>query len=61
MDGRLSSLIIDTVITLCGFAVVIYAALGYFVEKDASFLLVFLLGFVISCYGIGRRLRGWWE
>ena len=60
-QDKLVPLIIDTIIVLSGFAIVIYAALDYFVTKDWADFLVFLLGFIVSSYGMGRRMKNYWE
>ncbi len=54
-------LILDTLIVLAGFAIVIYAALAYFIDNDPAEFLVFLAGFIIVCIGMDRRFRGYWK
>jgi hypothetical protein len=59
--NQLIGLIVDTVIVLIGFAIAISAAMNYFFTNDATNLLVFLFGFIVVCYGFGRRLKDYWK
>ncbi len=59
--GGLAGLAIDTIIVLCGFAIVIYSALSYFVTGDTTDFLIFFIGFVVVCYGMGRRMKDFWR
>ncbi len=59
MHGKnsLAEWIIDTLIVLVGFALAIIAAAEFFLTKEFSNMLIILLGFIIACYGMGRRMK----
>ena len=55
-----TNLIIDTVLVLSGFAIAIVAAAELLVKNDLASLLLFLLGFIIVSYAMGRRMKASW-
>lgn len=59
--NKIADLLIDTLIVFAGFAVAIYAAGIILLTKDFSNLAIFLVGFVLVCIGLGRRLTNYWE
>ena len=60
MKDSLVNLIVDTVIVLAGFAIAMVAAGEFFVNNDLTSILLFLLGFITVCYGMGRRMKVRW-
>jgi len=60
MKDSLVNLIVDTIIVLAGFAIAMIAAAEFFVNSDLTSLLLFLLGFIVVCYGMGRRMKIRW-
>ncbi len=60
MKDSLFKLIVDTVIVLAGFAIAMVGAAELFVNSDLTSLLIFLFGFIIVCYGMGRRMKVRW-
>lgn len=56
-----AALLMDTVIVLAGFGIAIFAAMNYFFTNDTANLLIFLFGFIVVCYGFGRRLKDYWK
>lgn len=53
-------LIMDTVLVLIGFAIAIVAAAEFLVKNDLASLFLFLLGFIIVSYAMGRRMKASW-
>jgi hypothetical protein len=56
----LANLAMDTLIVLAGFAIAMVAAGEFFVNRDPAVLLVFLFGFIVVCFGMGRRMAARW-
>jgi len=55
--NSITEMIIDTIIVMIGFLLVMVAAIRFFFTSDPSNLIIFLVGFAIVCFGMGRRMK----